>query len=173
MHERIGVGAGGFAGCKNVAQAGADRGFDGQRADFDAGESTGCGGAFSHAAEIADDLDAEVAQGRAVGFGQFVQRGRAEHKATAHGAAGCWPAAKVAHIAGAFKRQGDWKLVQCQFRRPWQCLYFLPDPQGHGALRGVPFQVAGSEGSTASATIGWAATRTEARVATSPSSSAP
>ncbi len=22
--------------------------------------------------------------------------------------------------------------------RPWQSLYFLPEPQGHGAFRGVP-----------------------------------
>jgi len=28
--------------------------------------------------------------------------------------------------------------------RPWQCLYFLPDPQGQGALRPVLPQVEGS-----------------------------
>ena len=35
--------------------------------------------------------------------------------------------------------------------RPWQCLYFLPEPQGHGALRGVCFQVLGSAGSATAA----------------------
>ena len=38
--------------------------------------------------------------------------------------------------------------------RPWQCLYFFPDPQGQGALRGVAAQVEGSFGSTAAETIG-------------------
>src|SRR5690606_37857221 len=31
--------------------------------------------------------------------------------------------------------------------RPWQCLYFFPDPQGQGALRETLPQVAGSFGS--------------------------
>ena len=34
--------------------------------------------------------------------------------------------------------------------RPWQCLNFLPEPQGQAALRELRFQVAGSLGSTAS-----------------------
>jgi hypothetical protein len=38
--------------------------------------------------------------------------------------------------------------------RPWQCLYFFPDPQGQGALRGVAAQVEGSFASTAAETIG-------------------
>jgi len=38
--------------------------------------------------------------------------------------------------------------------RPWQCLYFLPEPQGQGALRGVAAQVEGSAGSTSAATSG-------------------
>ena len=38
--------------------------------------------------------------------------------------------------------------------RPWQCLYFLPDPQGQGALRGVAAQVEGSAGSTSAETSG-------------------
>jgi len=38
--------------------------------------------------------------------------------------------------------------------RPWQCLYFFPDPQGQGALRGVAAQVDGSFASTAAATSG-------------------
>lgn len=33
------------------------------------------------------------------------------------------------------------KGISGQTRRPWQCLYFLPDPQGHCALRGVAAQV--------------------------------
>ncbi len=37
---------------------------------------------------------------------------------------------------------------------PWQCLYFLPEPQGHGALRCTRPQVEGSAGSTASAAAG-------------------
>lgn len=38
--------------------------------------------------------------------------------------------------------------------RPWQCLYFFPDPQGQGALRGVAAQVEGSAGSTSAETSG-------------------
>ena len=39
--------------------------------------------------------------------------------------------------------------VRSQFRIcPWQCLYFLPLPQGHGSLRETLPQVAGSFGST-------------------------
>ena len=38
--------------------------------------------------------------------------------------------------------------------RPWQCLYFFPEPQGHGALRGVAAQVEGSAGSTSAETSG-------------------
>ncbi len=38
-----------------------------------------------------------------------------------------------------------------QARRPWQCLYFLPEPQGQGALRGTLPQVAGSFGSICAA----------------------
>ncbi len=38
--------------------------------------------------------------------------------------------------------------------RPWQCLYFFPEPQGQGALRGVAPQVEGSFASTSAATIG-------------------
>jgi hypothetical protein len=38
--------------------------------------------------------------------------------------------------------------------RPWQCLYFFPEPQGQGALRGVAAQVDGSFASTSAATIG-------------------
>ncbi len=34
---------------------------------------------------------------------------------------------------------------------PWQYLYFLPDPQGQGALRGVAAQVSGRLGSISSA----------------------
>src|SRR5690606_8368875 len=34
-----------------------------------------------------------------------------------------------------------------QFRRPWQCLYFLPEPQGQGAFRWTLPQVDGSSGS--------------------------
>ena len=39
----------------------------------------------------------------------------------------------------------------CQAIRPWQCLNFLPEPQGQAALRGVLPQVAGSRGSRVSA----------------------
>lgn len=38
--------------------------------------------------------------------------------------------------------------------RPWQCLYFFPEPQGQGALRGVAAQVEGSFASTTAATSG-------------------
>lgn len=38
--------------------------------------------------------------------------------------------------------------------RPWQCLYFFPDPQGQGALRGVAAQVEGSFASTSAETSG-------------------
>ena len=38
--------------------------------------------------------------------------------------------------------------------RPWQCLYFFPEPQGQGALRGVADQVEGSFASTSAATTG-------------------
>ncbi len=38
--------------------------------------------------------------------------------------------------------------------RPWQCLYFLPEPQGQAALRGVAAQVEGSAGSTSAETSG-------------------
>jgi hypothetical protein len=37
-----------------------------------------------------------------------------------------------------------WRL---QATRPWQYLNFLPEPQGHGALRGVAAQVSGLAGS--------------------------
>jgi len=36
---------------------------------------------------------------------------------------------------------------------PWQCLYFLPEPQGQGALRETLPQVPGSVGSTAAAAL--------------------
>src|SRR5947209_19837954 len=29
----------------------------------------------------------------------------------------------------------DWSSDVCSSDLPWQCLYFLPDPHGHGALR--------------------------------------
>ena len=38
--------------------------------------------------------------------------------------------------------------------RPWQCLYFFPEPQGQGALRGVAAQVEGSFASTSAETSG-------------------
>jgi hypothetical protein len=41
-----------------------------------------------------------------------------------------------------------------QFNRPWQCLYFLPDPHGHGAFRPDLAQVRGSAGSTSGASPG-------------------
>ncbi len=43
--------------------------------------------------------------------------------------------------------------------RPWQCLNFLPDPQGHGALRGELRQVFMSLGSTESVRLGSAVSR--------------
>src|SRR3546814_19241167 len=52
-------------------------------------------------------------------------------------------------------RISDWSSDVCSSDlpspayRPWQCLYFLPEPQGQGALRGVFFQVDASFGSTA------------------------
>ena len=46
-----------------------------------------------------------------------------------------------------------WSRLWPQATRPWQYLYFLPEPQGHGALRGVAAQVSGRAGST------WAAVK--------------
>ena len=49
-------------------------------------------------------------------------------------------------------------VEQARFRvqsgLPWQCLYFLPEPQGQGALRGVRDQVEGSAGFTPAACRG-------------------
>src|SRR4029453_5489370 len=42
---------------------------------------------------------------------------------------------------------------QAQSCLPWQCLYFLPDPHGHSALRETLPQVAGSFGLTAPAGV--------------------
>src|SRR5499426_2736570 len=36
-----------------------------------------------------------------------------------------------------------------QFRRPWQCLYFLPEPHGQGSLRPTLPQLVGLAGSRA------------------------
>ena len=36
------------------------------------------------------------------------------------------------------------------YTRPWQYLYFLPEPQWHAAVRGVAAQVSGRAGSTSS-----------------------
>src|SRR5690606_29955782 len=50
-----------------------------------------------------------------------------------------------------------------QTRLPWQCLYFLPEPQGQAALRPMRPQVAGSLGSNSASGLrektGWAAGR--------------
>lgn len=54
-----------------------------------------------------------------------------------------------------------------QLSRPWQCLYFFPDPHGQGALRDALRQVDGSFGSTASDRNGAAATATEEAAAPS------
>ena len=44
--------------------------------------------------------------------------------------------------------------------RPWQCLNFFPDPQGHNALRGVLRHVAGSSETTTSSRAGSVITST-------------
>ncbi len=54
--------------------------------------------------------------------------------------------------------------------RPWQCLYFRPDPHGHSALRPAFRHVLGSFGSTAPARIGCAATAIVAAPEAAPSS---
>lgn len=62
-----------------------------------------------------------------------------------------------AGITPAGQQAGAAAVIRPQTRpqtRPWQCLYFLPDPQGHGALRGVAAQVEGSAGSTSAETSG-------------------
>ena len=38
----------------------------------------------------------------------------------------------------AFPRCGTLTGARHSHTRPWQCLYFFPEPQGQGALRGVP-----------------------------------
>ena len=43
--------------------------------------------------------------------------------------------------------------------RPWQCLNFLPLPQGQGALRGLLRQVEGSFRSTDSLRLSWGGSR--------------
>lgn len=50
---------------------------------------------------------------------------------------------------GAAPREARRNLSLC-YTFPWQYLYFLPDPQGQGALRGVVPQVSGRAGSISS-----------------------
>lgn len=52
------------------------------------------------------------------------------------------------------RRPAAARLSADAYARPWQCLYFFPEPQGQGALRGVAAQVEGSFGSTSAATSG-------------------
>lgn len=59
-----------------------------------------------------------------------------------------------ARIAPSGAQQGGTAPETRPQTRPWQCLYFLPEPQGQGALRGVAAQVEGSAGSTSAETSG-------------------
>src|SRR4051794_30639974 len=38
-----------------------------------------------------------------------------------------------------------YQVVRVQATRPWQCLYFLPEPHGHIALRGVRGSISSAE----------------------------
>src|SRR3954469_2341776 len=51
---------------------------------------------------------------------------------------------------GSRRERGDWP-PRNQPNRPWQCLYFLPEPHGHMSLRPTLPQVVGSFGLTARA----------------------